>query len=225
MEAVPAFWSKIMPRKNPGRSPRRRAPDIQPLAARGTRLVKSTINELSGRFHSFQLGRVSQDAFLDQLGQRAATEEIAVLIYDELLRRPELDPALVPKLRHIRDAENRHFNIVKDAIRELGADPEEKGPGYQTAEAEMRGLLEQIQYRDTTLPYALRTILNAELGDNAGWELLCIVARSAGHPEMASRFEKCLLEEQEHLSTIRNALMKSVKFYKRYRHAPEMRVH
>jgi rubrerythrin len=183
----------------------------KPLLAKGMAMVKTAMNGVTGRVRSLKLGRVSVETFLDQLGQRSAVEETGVLIYDELLKRPDLSPDLAAKMRHIRDAEARHLRLVKDSIRTLGGDPDERTPSYKAAEIEASGLLDQVQKERIPLSHALHAVLTAELSDNAGWELLCIVARSAGHPAMATRFEQALLEEQEHLIVVRDALAKAVK--------------
>jgi rubrerythrin len=179
--------------------------------AKGVAIVKTAINGLSGRVRSLKLGRVSLATLIDQLGQRLEVEETGVLLYDEVLGRRDVDAALAQKLRHIRDEEAKHVKLVRQALRELGGDPREKTPSADAAAVESSGLLKEIQRVDAPLTHILHTLLTAELTDNAGWELLSVIARSAGYPAYAARFERALLEEQEHLIVVRDALARAVK--------------
>ena len=51
---------------------------------------------------------------------------------------------------------------------------------------------------------ALQVMLDAELIDNAGWDLLIRLARSVGHDDIAQRFGVALYQETVHLQTLRS---------------------
>jgi hypothetical protein len=58
----------------------------------------------------------------------------------------------------------------------------------------------------TNLLQSLHVILDAELLDNAGWELLIGLARHMGHDDMADRFAQALQQENEHLVFVRQCV-------------------
>jgi hypothetical protein len=56
----------------------------------------------------------------------------------------------------------------------------------------------------TSCLQSLHVMLDAELIDNAGWELLIQLARAAGHENIAERFQHAMQQEAHHLATLRD---------------------
>jgi hypothetical protein len=53
------------------------------------------------------------------------------------------------------------------------------------------------------MPQTLQALLNAELADNDGWQMLIELAGTLGHSKLVKQCEKAFQEEQEHLEKVR----------------------
>lgn len=145
---------------------------------------------------------------LDKLGERAAFERGGTRLYDGLLSKFDADPhahgsVSRQTLQHFRDAEARHFQLVCEAVEQLGGDPTAMTPCANLVGVQAMGLWQSMNDPRTTLAQCLSIMLIAELADSAGWELLISLAKSSGHKDLAKRFQKALEEEAEHLTQIR----------------------
>jgi hypothetical protein len=58
----------------------------------------------------------------------------------------------------------------------------------------------------TTIPQTLQALLNAELADNDGWQMLIELASTLGHSTLVKQCENAFKEEQEHLENVRGWL-------------------
>jgi hypothetical protein len=166
--------------------------------------AKSGMQKMMGR---------KPEVLLDKLGGRLAFERTGVRLYDGLLgkclvRRDETDGLPVDQLRHFRDEEARHFALLMDAMRGLGADPTAQTPAADVNAVASIGLMQVIADPRTSVAQSLHAIHIAELADNDGWQLLIKLAEESGQDEMAEKFRQALVEEDRHLATIREALEK-----------------
>lgn len=174
-----------------------------PGSAKG--MLKTAVNKLVG---------VSPEVLIDKLGERLAFERGGVRLYDALLAKAQaidtLDKSLLQTLRHFREEEAEHLELVKAAIEKLGADPTAMTPCADVAGCINIGVMETITDPRTNLAQSLNALLTAELTDNAGWELLIDLANASGQSDIAESFGKALSQEQVHMQTVKEWLSREV---------------
>ena len=168
-----------------------------PGSARG--LVDSALDLLAG--HRAQV-------LIDKLGERLAFERGGVRLYEALLVKcrvaeDSLVPDEVDMLQRFRDQEAEHMDIVASALRDIGADPTAQTPCADLVGIESLGLVQAMNDPRTTLLQSLHVMLDAELLDNAGWDLLIDLARAGGHDAMAQAFQTPSMQEAQHLRELR----------------------
>lgn len=171
------------------------------------------------------------EILLDKIGERIAFERGGTRLYDALIVKYEGavnagakvpspadavkaagagtddvalmgDDSALATLQRIRAEELQHFQLLCDAMRQLGGDPTAQTPCADVIGTASMGLIQVVTDPRTTLAQALSAILTAELTDNAGWELLIQLAEQAGETGLVSEFAQALTEEQRHLSTV-----------------------
>lgn len=145
---------------------------------------------------------------IDKLGERLAFERSGVRLYDALIAKCEADPGAVragelDRLRHFRMEEAQHFTLLAEALESIGADATAQTPCADMVGVEGMGMMQVLTDPRSSVPQCLHVMLDAELVDNAGWELLITLARQTGHPELADRFAQALAQENEHLVEMR----------------------
>lgn len=156
---------------------------------------------------SAEADRVS--VVLDKLGERLAFERQGTRLYEAFLQKLEAMPTASDSgpssedLRHIYDEELEHFKLLQKAISGLGADATVQTPSADIAGVLSHGVLQIVSDPRTTIPQTLQAILNAELADNDGWQMLKDLMGKLGYPELEQKCEKAFQEEQEHLENIR----------------------
>lgn len=174
-----------------------------PGSVRG--MVKTALNKLVG---------VSPEVLIDKLGERLAFERSGVRLYEALMAKAKaidsVDDALLKTMRHFRDEEAEHLQLVVAAMEKLGADPTAMTPCADVVGVTSMGVLQTISDPRTNLAQSLNALLTAELTDNAGWELLIELADAAGQASIAESFGKALAQEQVHLETVRSWLSDEV---------------
>lgn len=169
-----------------------------PGTAKG--MVKSGLQMLTG---------TRAQVLLDKLGERLAFERSGTRLYDALLVKCEaapagaLGPVDIARLRHFRDEELRHFELVMDAIQSLGADPTAQTPCADVTGVEGLGLIQTITDPRTSVAQCLGAMLIAELTDQAAWDVLAQLAREVGQEDLAAQFDGALIAETEHTETIK----------------------
>jgi rubrerythrin len=154
------------------------------------------------------------EVLLDKLGARLAFERTGTRLYDALLgkcliRADEADGLPIELLREFRDEEARHFALVWDAMKTLGADPTAMTPGADVNAVASSGLLQVLTDPRTSVAQSFHAIHIAELADHDGWALLIKLAEELGQSDLAHRFKKALQEEDRHLNTIRELVEKT----------------
>lgn len=174
-----------------------------PGSAKG--MLKTAVNKLVG---------VSPEVLIDKLGERLAFERGGVRLYDALLAKAQaidtLDKSMLQTLRHFREEEAEHLELVKAAIEKLGADPTAMTPCADVVGCINMGVMETITDPRTNLAQSLNALLTAELTDNAGWELLIDLANASGQSDIAESFGKALSQEQVHMQTVKEWLSREV---------------
>lgn len=153
------------------------------------------------------------EVLLDKLAARLAFERTGTRLYDALLgkcliRREEVDSLPIELLKEFRDEEARHFALVWDAMKMLGADPTAQTPGADVDAVASSGLMQIVTDPRTSVAQSLHAIHIAELADHDGWVLLIKLAEELGQDDMAGRFRHALREEDRHLDTIRELMEK-----------------
>ena len=154
------------------------------------------------------------EVLLDKLGARLAFERAGTRLYDALLskclsRSDEADGLPMDRLREFRNEEAQHFALVWDAMKGLGADPTAVTPGADIDGVASIGLMQVMTDPRTSVVQSLHAIHIAELADHDGWELLIKLAEELGQDDMASKFKRALVEEEQHLATIRELIEKA----------------
>lgn len=174
-------------------------------------ILKSGINKVMGE---------RPEMLMDKIGERIAFERGGTRLYDALIRKYEVveelgaiaDLPQVPgsgeedaldTLMRIRDEEHEHFLMLAEVMESLGGDPTAQTPCADVISTASIGLIQVVTDPRTTFAQCLTAVLTAELTDNAGWELLISLADNAGEDEIAERFRTALVEEEQHLLTIR----------------------
>jgi hypothetical protein len=188
-----------------------------PVPATAGGVLKAAVSKLVGG---------QPTTLLDKLGERLAYERAGVRLYDALIVKHRaaqqaegdvLPPARTllageapastedpdETLARIRAEEFEHFNLLCEAITDLGGDPTAQTPCADVTAVASSGFIQVLNDPRTTLAQCLNAMLAVELADNAGWELLASLADQAGQSDLAGRFLGALGQEQEHLTIIK----------------------
>lgn len=150
------------------------------------------------------------DKALDLLSERLSYEREAVVFYDKILQvmRGSQDAgigSMIPRVQEHRDQEKEHEEWLEEQIRSLGGDAHGQTEHSLLAETESEGL-KQVIDNDFGLPHLFHALLQAELADNAGWQLLLELADYAGDDEAREEFRTRLHHENQHLDFMRQAV-------------------
>jgi hypothetical protein len=147
-------------------------------------------------------------AFMDKLGERIAFERTGTRLYEALLskyngtdkreRLPDLN-----RIEQFYLEELKHFQMVVEIMQKLGGDPTAMTPAADMAGTAAMGWVQVITDPRTTFLQSLEIILQAELVDNVGWELLIELTESNGLGDIAIQFQQALYEEAFHLLTVK----------------------
>jgi rubrerythrin len=147
--------------------------------------------------------------FIDKLGERLAFERTGTRLYEAAMAKVAAADAhpggpARSDLELIRDAEHRHFAMLRDALLQLGADPTVMTPGADLVAVAGFGWVQAITDPRTTLNQCLDILLIAELADHGGWELLIGLAEHLEFEDLAHQFHAALVEEEQHVMRVRN---------------------
>lgn len=145
---------------------------------------------------------------VDKLGERLAFERGGVRLYDTLLVKcatleSPLGSEAIGELTRFRDEEAQHMALVAQALQDLGADPTAQTPCADLVGVESMGLVQAMNDPRSNVVQALHVMLDAELVDNAGWEMLIELATASGHAAIADKFAIARQQEAVHLMRIR----------------------
>lgn len=148
---------------------------------------------------------------LDKVGERIAFERTGTRLYDALLLKHDLMGSFAggpsrADLQTIRDEEHGHFQMLVEAMVQLGGDPTAITPCADLAAVEGLGLQKVVTDARTTLAQALHAIHIAELADTDAWEMLVELAEGLGQTRLVARFREAAAHEQRHLMMVRTWL-------------------
>jgi len=152
---------------------------------------------------------------IDKLGQRLAYERTGVRLYEALLAKYDAAEIHVGgptrmELLEIRNDEHEHMLIVREAIRQLGADPTAMTPGADVMGVASLGWVQVLGDPRTTFSQCLDVMQAVEDGDVDGWLLLIDMAQALGLDELETKFRQAELTETEHAQKIRLWLRASI---------------
>lgn len=160
------------------------------------------------------------EILINKLGERLAYERSGVRVYECFLNKCEvaLDAnkqmkKLIPldKLTEFCNEEAEHFQLLKDCLESLGADPTAQTPDANISGVAAAGLMSVISDPRTSISQCLEALLTLELTDHAAWELLIDLAENMGLDDMAENFQQPLKQEQEHLQQVRQWYTESLR--------------
>lgn len=151
---------------------------------------------------------MNANVFVDKLGERLAFERTGVRLYEGLLSKLDAHGSWPggPSQRDLeqhRTDELAHFEMVREAVVQLGGDPTVITPAADVKAVASQGLVQVIADPRTDLFECLDVMLTAELTDNDGWEMLIQLARDLGQKRLADDFDGALAAERRHLSRVR----------------------
>jgi rubrerythrin len=143
--------------------------------------------------------------FFNKLGERLAFERTGARLYEALLLKcRESSRADLPteRLQEIHQQEIEHFQLLKNTMEKLGADPTSQTPDSDVCGVAAAGWIQVVFDPRTSVAQTLTVMQTAELADNAGWELLIALAEKVGVSDQVSRFKEAAEHEAQHLQTI-----------------------
>lgn len=146
--------------------------------------------------------------FLDKLGERIAFERTGVRLYEALMSKVETmggeaQGPSIEDVRHIRDEEFAHLELLQEVMTDFGSDPTVMTPCADTSAVAGSGVLKVVADPRANLAQSLSAVLTAELTDEAGWDLLIELAEGIGFHKEAERFRGALEEEGEHVVKVK----------------------
>ena len=170
--------------------------------------LKAALKKMTGR---------NPEMLINKLGERLAFERSGVRLYDSFILKHQTlaavegsSPVVMDELLHIRDEEAQHFQLLREAIEALGADPTAQTPDADLGGVAAMGIQKVLTDPRTTISQGLEMLLTLELSDNAAWELLIKLTDDMGLDEMADQFRNALEQEEEHLRMVRSWYEESV---------------
>jgi hypothetical protein len=147
--------------------------------------------------------------FLDKLGERLAFERTGTRLYAALIGKFDASEPLKggptrAELEKIHLEERAHFEMLREAMLSLGADPTAITPSADVAAVSSMGIIQVLGDPRMNLKQSLEAILVAELVDNDCWAMLTELANAAGHKALVPRFQQALAQEAQHLVMVRS---------------------
>lgn len=147
-------------------------------------------------------------AFLDKLGERIAFERTGTRLYEALLSKYQATDARerLPELNRLEQfylEELNHFQLLVEISQRLGTDPTSMTPAADLVGMAAQGWIQIITDPRTSFLQGLEVILQAELVDQSGWELLIELAEGNGLAGIAIEFQQVLDQEEFHLKSVK----------------------
>lgn len=167
-----------------------------PMPASFTGAVEAASGVLEG---------IRPQVLIDKLGERLAFERTGVRLYDGLITKCEAFESPIPleELVQFRSEELLHYELVRECMEDLGADPTAQTPCADLTGVESMGLVQVIADPRTSIVQSLHALQVAELVDNDGWNLLIALAEDMNRSELVEKFRQASEEEQNHLRRVR----------------------
>jgi ferritin-like protein len=146
--------------------------------------------------------------FMDKLGERIAFERTGTRLYEALISKynGSKDRSGFPDgsiLEQFHSEELSHFRLASEVMTEIGGDPTAMTPSADVCGVAALGWVQAMTDPRTDFKQCLEIILQAELVDNACWEVLIELSDQLGLKSVSERFQTALNEEMVHLTTIK----------------------
>ncbi|MFW7380661.1 MAG: ferritin Dps family protein [Oligoflexus sp.] len=162
-------------------------------------IAKTAMQKLSGD---------RPEVLIDKLGERMAFERTGTRLYELMIIKCEADEetpaALIELLRGIHAEEEKHFHLLHDIIKSLGADPTAITPSADSMAVMSSGLIQSLSDPRTSVAQGLEALLTAELVDEAGWDLLSKLLDDIGVVQFQKEIEAAMQAEERHLVEVRS---------------------
>ncbi len=145
---------------------------------------------------------------LDKLGERLAFERSGTRLWEAAVAKLDAVGSFSggpsrAQLVHIRDEEKMHFDMLRELMERLDADPTAVTPAANVVAVASMGLPQVLTDARTTMVQALEAILIAELADNECWPPLLELLVNGGYEDDARRLLCAVQSEREHLQCVR----------------------
>lgn len=152
-------------------------------------------------------------AFIDKLSERLTFELISSRLYQAFLNqhynpRDHYPLPDIKKLENFHQEEVNHYLVLREVLNQMGVDPQVPSIGAELCETASTGWFQVMENSQTTFLQALEMLLQAELVDNSGWEILIEFTERLGLGKLAIQFQQCLDQEVIHLTTIKDWVQK-----------------
>jgi rubrerythrin len=148
------------------------------------------------------------EVLLNKLSERVTFERTGTKLYEALVKKYQeaKDKKSLPeliKLERFYHQEAKHSDIVNDVMTQVGGEMPAITPPYDLSASLSMGWLELINDPRSTFLQALEIVLQAELLNHAGWELLIELAERKEMPKIATQFQECLDEKDVHIEAVK----------------------
>lgn len=148
------------------------------------------------------------EVLLDKLGERVAFERTGAQLYQALVNKYQdsEDKKYLPELvalERFYQQEAKHYELVEQVMHHLGGELEIFPPANDPTSSLTMGWMMLITDPSTNFLQALEIVLQAELVNHAGWELLIELAEKRDLPKVATQFQKCLDEKEIHIARVK----------------------
>ncbi|MGD9762806.1 MAG: ferritin-like domain-containing protein [Candidatus Binatia bacterium] len=170
-----------------------------PLPGSLSQLADTAIKAVQGK---------SPLTFLDKLGERLAFERTGVRLYQGVIAKYDAFGAFHggpqrEDLEHILAEEFQHFQLLTNAVEQMGGDATVVTPSADLHAVMSNGILAAVADPRVDLLQSLEGALVAELADNDCWDALIELAQQAGEEDLVQRFTRASESEREHLTQVR----------------------
>jgi rubrerythrin len=152
---------------------------------------------------------VNQELLIDKLFERMTTEEAGARLLDLAAERAAAQaPELQANLSRMAEQERHHAVLLADVLRRFGRVPgQEQTRGAELARRTMTPLLQLASEPTVSIDAVLQLLLQAELADQAAWEILEELGKRATLDEDVLRdFRHAARTEKEHTHWVRTHL-------------------
>jgi bacterioferritin (cytochrome b1) len=158
-----------------------------------------------------KLAEKNPEKLIDLLHERWTFERTSVKLYDRVLSfmAASGDPQvhrMLDTMQAYRDEEAEHQAWLEEQIQGLGGDVNEEPERSRLAATEARGIEQVILGEGVELHHLFHALMAAELVDNAGWDLLAVLAEEADDDEALDAFQIRQAEEEDHLEYLRETM-------------------
>ncbi len=148
---------------------------------------------------------------LDLIGERLAFERAGTRLWEALVAKHDATGGFKggpsrDDIAHIRDEELQHFELLRELMERLDADPTAVTPAADIQAVASMGLPQVLTDPRTDFLQCLEAVLVAELVDNDCWPSLLELLAEAGYRDEAAELLCAVESEREHLEKVRSWL-------------------